>query len=190
MRRLYTRTGDSGMTSIHGRIRVPKTDIRIEANGSLDELNVAIGTARSFMTADDRRQGVLKNIQLDIMGVMSLVATRADMRDSNPNRLPDSLVADVERLIDQTASACSESAYFILPGGTRVAAMLHEARVAARRAERRLWELNDADPVPADILTYVNRLSDLFFVMAREEMECENVDEERWQSFAYKRVKK
>lgn len=187
MKRIYTRTGDSGTTAIHGRLRVSKTDIRIEANGSLDELNVAVGIVRSFMATDDSRQDILRNIQSDLMTVMSLVATRSDMRDKNPNRLPGTIVSDLESAIDGFTARCGESDYFVLPGGTCIAAFLHAARVAARRAERRLWELNDEDAVPAEIMSYVNRLSDLFFVMARAEMAGAEADEERWKLFAYKR---
>ncbi len=190
MRRIYTRTGDRGTTAIHGRVRVSKTDIRIEANGSLDELNVSIGIVRSFMASDDCRQQPLKEIQLNLMTVMSLVATRGDMRGENPNTLPGTLVEDVEGLIDSFAAGCSEARYFILPGGSRISALLHGVRVAARRAERRLWELDAADPLPEEVMMYVNRLSDLFFVMAREEMERMDKDEERWKQFAYKRIGK
>ncbi len=189
MKRIYTRTGDGGMTSIHGRLRVPKTDIRIETNGSLDELNVSVGLVRSFMAPDDVRQDVLKDIQLNLMMVMSLVATRSEMRDQNPNRLRQTLVSDLEELIDGFTGQCGASDYFVLPGGTCVAAFLHASRVAARRSERRLWELNDTDPVPEEILRYVNRLSDLFFVMARAEMSGAGADEERWKLFAYKNKK-
>lgn len=190
MARIYTRTGDRGTTSIHGRIRVPKTDPRIEANGSLDELNVAIGTVRSFMEPDDPRQDELRKIQFTIMPLMSLVATRSDEREKNPNTLPESLVTDIENLIDRLAAECAGAGDFILPGGTRVAALLHGARVAARRAERRLWELDAIDKVPEQILCYINRLSDLFFIMARNEMTQGGADEEIWKSFAYKRERK
>ncbi len=190
MARIYTRTGDRGTTSIHGRIRVSKTDPRIEANGALDELNVAVGTVRSFMEPDDPRQEALRGIQLNIMPVMSLVATRSDMRAENPNTLPESLVSDVEARIDSLTAECGGIGDFILPGGTRIAALLHGARVAARRAERRLWELDATDKVPDQILCYINRLSDLFFIMARHEMKRIGADDEIWKSFAYKREKK
>lgn len=190
MRRIYTRTGDRGTTAIHGGERVAKTHQRIEANGTLDELNVAIGMVRTAMPASHPMQAALKAIQLNLMTIMSRVATPSARRDSNPNRLPEGLVDEVERLIDSVASECSEAAHFILPGGTPVSAWLHQARVTARRAERELWRLNDADPVEEDVLTYVNRLSDLFFIMARAEMEREDVGEERWRNFSYNRVKK
>lgn len=189
MKRIYTRTGDRGLTAIHGGERVKKTDIRIETNGQLDELNVAIGLVRSFLPADCKWQTALKEIQLNMMSLMSLVATPSGRRCDNPNRLPDGLTEEIERLIDEVAGECGDAEYFILPGGTQAAAFMHQARVTARRAERKLWELNEADPVPHEILTYINRLSDLFFIMARHEMTSAGIDEERWKAFTYKRRK-
>ncbi|MDE6436593.1 MAG: cob(I)yrinic acid a,c-diamide adenosyltransferase [Muribaculaceae bacterium] len=190
MKRIYTRTGDRGTTAIHGRVRVPKSDIRIEANGTLDELNVAIGIVRSMMPVNHPWQLRLREIQLNLMTAMSLVATRSDMRAQNPNALPATLVADTERFIDEVAEANGPSEYFILPGGTQLSAFMHQARVVARRAERRLWQLNEVDAVPEDILMYVNRLSDLFFEMSRSQLASEGLDEERWNAFAYKSKKR
>jgi ATP:cob(I)alamin adenosyltransferase len=189
MKRIYTRSGDRGTTAIHGGERVPKDDARIEANGTLDELNVAVGMVRSLLPAGDDRQPLLRDIQFHLMTVMSLVATPSDRRDANPNSLPEGLVEGIETHIDVLTELCGASDYFILPGGTPLAAWLHQARVTARRAERRLWTLHRQDPLPASILQYVNRLSDLFFVMARAEMTQQSVDEERWKLFAYKRKK-
>lgn len=190
MTRIYTRTGDRGTTAIHGHRRVAKTDIRIEANGTLDELNVAIGVVRAHLDTFDPRQLLLRGIQMNLMTAMSLVATPDELRDTNPNNLPENIVEDIEREIDAVAARCSAPDHFILPGGTPLSAFIHSARVSARRAERRLWKLNETDPVPHLILQYINRLSDLFFFMAREAMEEAGLDEERWKSFAYKREKK
>ena len=177
------------MTGIHGGSRVKKTDIRIEANGCIDELNVAIGLVRSFMPIDHLWQNGLKEIQLTLMTVMSLVATPNEKRERNPNRLPETLVTGIENWIDKATAQSSESEYFILPGGNPLSAFLHQCRVAARRAERALWQLNEEDSVPEAILQYVNRLSDLFFALARHEMQSAGIDEERWKAFAYKRIK-
>jgi len=187
MNRIYTRTGDSGTTAINNRIRVPKTDIRIEANGSIDELNVSIGIVRSLLPATHEWQPVLKEIQTNLMSVMSIVATKDELRGENPNTLPVSLIEDIEETIDRIAAGCPAAEHFILPGGTTSSAFIHQSRVNARRAERRLWELNDTDPVPNIILRYVNRLSDLFFIMARSELFQTGLSEERWQAFSYKR---
>lgn len=190
MRRLYTRTGDKGYTAIHGGMRVPKTDIRIEANGTLDELNVALGMVRIAMPGDHSWQTPLKNVQMTLMTVMSIIATPSEARDSNPNKLPESMVDDTERLIDEVTAESGAAEHFILPGGTALAGWLHQARVVARRGERRLWQLNEVDAVPDEILRWINRLSDLFFAMARSEMSSEGVDEERWRAFSYRRTGK
>lgn len=188
--KIYTRTGDRGTTSIHGRVRVPKTDIRIEANGTLDELNVAIGIARSFMAEDSPWQPLLKEIQMTMMTVMSRVATPGHLLDANPNALPADMVERVEEAIDNLCVQCGKAEYFVLPGGNKASAFLHQARVVARRAERLLWRLNENDSVEAEILQWVNRLSDLFFMLARYELANAGLSPEQWQSFAYKRNKK
>ncbi len=187
MRRIYTRTGDKGMTAIHGGVRVSKTDIRIEANGTLDELNVAVGSIRTSLSLDHNWQSILREIQLNLMTIMSLIATRSDMRDCNPNSLPEDIVEQSEKIIDELNSACSLPDTFILPGGTFLASLIHQARVLGRRAERRLWKLNEQDEVPEVILRYLNRLSDLFFIMARYELQQSGCQEEIWREFGYKR---
>lgn len=187
MNRIYTRTGDKGTTAIHGGIRVAKTDIRIEANGCIDELNVAIGSIRTLLQLDHTWQPLLRAIQLHLMTAMSLVATRSDMRDRNPNELPADLIETLEHEIDLINRDCSPADSFILPGGTPLASSLHQARVVARKAERWLWRLHEVDNVPEAILIYLNRLSDLFFIMARYELRQAECKEEIWREFGYKR---
>lgn len=199
MRRIYTRRGDKGMTGIHGGERVPKDDIRIEANGCVDELNTVIGIVRSLLPAEDTWQELLHNIQRELMVVMSHVATPAALREpdperpgsGNPNELHAAeLTVQCEQAMDAMMLELDDNDYFLLPGGTPLSAQLQFARVVARRAERRLWTLNRQDAVPEDILSFINRLSDLFFVMARMEMQRQGWGEERWQAFAYKRRKR
>lgn len=187
MRRIYTRTGDKGITAIHGGIRVAKTHIRIEANGCVDELNVAIGILRTVLSGKYQWQDTLKDIQLYLMSMMSLIATPSEMRADNPNVIPDDIVEQTEKIIDEITRDCTPPDSFILPGGTSIAAQLHQCRVLARRAERRLWQLNEEDEVPDNILRYFNRLSDLFFVMARWELQHSESQEEIWKEFGYKR---
>ena len=234
--RIYTRTGDAGTTGIHGGTRVPKDDIRIEANGDLDELNCQIGVVRSMlrcpvkpgMTIEGNhvdglaqawwsdtvlsgpsapagpekvleRDGqahshrcpyewdsILYSIQKNLMTVMSLVATPAAEREKNPNVLPETLVADCEAQIDALSAEIGPALHFLLPGGTPLAAQLQLARAVCRRAERHLWTLHRTDPLPDIILQYINRLSDLLFVMARNELARQDWPEERWKAFAYK----
>ena len=186
MKRVYTRTGDDGTTGIHGGERVPKDDVRIEANGALDELNAQIGIVRSLVGTDDEWQQVLYKIQIELMSVMSLVATPSAKRDRNPNTLTAGMDGFCEEWMDRMTAAIGDNGCFILPGGTPLVAQLQYARTVARRAERRLWTLHREDPLPQEILRFINRLSDLFFVMARFELDRQNWPEEKWKEFSYK----
>lgn len=190
MRKIYTRTGDEGMTGIHGGTRVPKDDIRIEANGCLDELNTLLGIVRSMLSETDEWQTKLCYIQRSLMVVMSHVATPSAIREQNPNELPQDLDKFCEEWMDEMMSQLEDNGYFILPGGTPLAAQLQHARAVARRAERRLWTLNRTDAVPEAILRFVNRLSDLLFVLARFELQRQQWPEEKWMAFSYKRKMK
>ncbi|EKA82100.1 cob(I)yrinic acid a,c-diamide adenosyltransferase [Bacteroides fragilis] len=190
MKRIYTRTGDRGTTGIHGGERVEKDDIRIEANGTIDELNAVIGIIRSLLPRTHDWQRLLHTLQRELMVVMSHVATPSAIRDKNPNSLSLHLATFCEQEMDAMTAELKENGYFLLPGGTPVSAQLQFARTVARRAERRLWTLNRQDAVPEEILSFINRLSDLFFVMARYDMQQQDWPEERWQSFAYKTKKK
>ncbi len=187
--RIYTRGGDKGRTGIHGGERVDKDDIRIEANGTLDEVNAEIGVVRALLPAGHEWHDLLGKIQREMMVMMSHVATPSVIRDKNPNVLSEDLVAFCEQQIDDMSAKMEDNGYFILPGGSLVSAHLQLARTIVRRAERRLWTLNRKDPVSPEILQFVNRLSDLFFIMARYEMFRQGNAEERWQSFLYKRKK-
>lgn len=188
--RIYTRGGDKGRTGIHGGERVDKDDIRIEANGTLDEVNAEIGIVRALLPAGHEWHDLLGKIQREMMVVMSHVAAPSAIRDKNPNALSEDLVAFCEQQIDDLSAKMEDNGYFILPGGSLVSAHLQLARTIVRRAERRLWTLNRKDPVSPEILQFVNRLSDLFFIMARYEMFRQGNIEERWQSFLYKRKTK
>ena len=184
------------MTGIHGGERVPKDDIRIEANGCIDELNTVIGIVRSLLPVKDAWQELLHDIQRELMVVMSHVATPSGLRVADPERPgsgnPNELHAvemtvRCEQAMDAMMLQLEDNGYFLLPGGTQVSAQLQFARAVARRAERRLWALNREDTVPEDILRFINRLSDLFFVMARYEMYRQHWTEEKWKAFGYKR---
>lgn len=187
--RIYTRTGDNGTTAIHGGSRVSKTDIRIEANGCLDALNVELGAARTLLDPADTLCGLLRDLQLRLMDVMSLTATPSELLDKNPNRLPEDAVEQIEAQIDGVNAATPPASHFILPGGSPLSVALHRARVAARTAERRLWALQAADPLHPLVLPWINRLSDLLFVLARQALLGAGLEEERWQAFAYKHRK-
>ncbi len=186
--KIYTRGGDKGETGIHGGLRVDKDDIRIEANGTLDELNSLLGLIRALAGEKHEWQEMLYFLQKELMVVMSHVATPAGLRSQNPNPLSEDLDVYCERQIDRLNSLMAHpSSHFILPGGNVLSAQCHVARTVARRAERRLWTLNREDELPPVILRFVNRLSDLLFTMARQEMDREGAEEEKWQSFLYKK---
>lgn len=179
MNKIYTKTGDEGMTSIRGGIRVPKDHPRIEANGALDELNAMLGVARTLMSADDDRQALLTEIIHELMRVMSHVAT--PVGKTNPRTLHVvELTAKMEQLIDEVQAKTTSSRHFILPGGTPLSAHLQWARTVCRRAERRLWTLHREEPLNPDILKFINRLSDALFAMARDEMERAGYAEEEF----------
>ena len=133
--KIYTRGGDKGKTNIHGGQRVDKDDIRIEANGTLDELNSVLGLIRVLIGEGHEWQEMLFYLQRSLMVVMSHVATPAALRGQNPNRLPEEPDVYCERQIDFfNAKIQYPSTHFILPGGNLVSAQCHVARTVARRA--------------------------------------------------------
>ena len=141
MKRVYTKTGDKGTTGIHGGMRVPKDDIRIEANGCLDELNAVIGIVRSMLSAEDSWQELLHAVQRELMVVMSHVATPSGVVNPNPLSAAE-LTLRCEQEMDAMTVLLTDNGYFLLPGGTPISAQLQFARTVARRAERRLWTLH------------------------------------------------
>lgn len=190
MRKIYTKTGDDGTTGIWGGSRTDKDDVRIEAVGTIDELNALIGVIRSQLPEADERQQWMFRIQTDLMAIMSLVATESVLRAQNQNRISERAVEDIEQWMDGLMSRLTDNGYFLLPGGNLIASFMHLARTVARRAERRLCTLHRHDPVPDEIRCYMNRLSDLMFVMARHELQRVDMNEEKWKLFAYKRKSK
>lgn len=182
--RIYTRTGDKGLTNVFGGMAVKKYDIRVEANGKLDEANSFIGLLRSKLGIDHPWQEGLFKIQTDLMDMMSHIATHSSIRDKNTVNKPEDGEKFCEQWIDGMLNEMPEPHdWFILPGGTEVSALCHVARTTLRTAERRLFELNDEDPVEEFIVKYVNRLSDLFFVMSRYELFKADLPEEKLRPF-------
>lgn len=180
MKKVYTRTGDTGTTSIGGDIRVSKTDFRIETLGSLDELNVSIGICRSMIQEDSELMSYLKGIQQFLMKVMSNVALTSDLRSDRAPEITEEMINDIEKKIDHITSQTSQPKCYILPGGTTLSAFLHKARVDTRRAERNLWRLNEQDPLPENLMKFINRLADLFFILSRNELLLHGLVEEHW----------
>lgn len=168
--RIYTRTGDAGDTGLFGGGRVGKHHPRVEAYGDIDELNAAVGMARAIelMPLIDE---VLVPIQRDLFGLGALLATpdREKMETQlRKARIDDQRIAQLERAIDSAETELEPLTAFIIPGGTPKAAALHVARTVCRRAERRVVALRETEEdIPSLVIVYLNRLSDLLFVLAR-----------------------
>ena len=165
--KIYTKTGDSGETSFFDKTRVSKADPRVDAYGEVDELNACLGTARAAVSDDDI-VSALESIQKDLF---ALGARLADPTSRIARRVEKATIttADVERLeqlIDRLEMEVPPLRRFILPGGSTAGALLHLARTVCRRAERRVIGLG-TDAVEPILIVYLNRLSDLLFVMAR-----------------------
>ncbi len=167
--RIYTRTGDKGDTGLFGGGRVPKNDPRVEAYGSVDELNAAIGLARAIEPMP-RIDEVLVPIQRDLFAIGALLATpdREKMKQHlDKARIDDARITQLERAIDEGDDELEPLKAFIIPGGTPKAAALHVARTVCRRAERRVVDLQAMTELPTLTIIYLNRLSDLLFTLAR-----------------------
>jgi cob(I)alamin adenosyltransferase len=168
--RIYTKTGDDGTTALGDMSRVPKTDPRVAAYADCDETNAALGTALALGALPDRVTAVLRTIQNDLFDVGADLCTPvvADPQFP-PLRVESSYTARLEQWCDEFNAALPKLDSFILPGGTPGAALLHQARTLARRAERSAWALYEADPehTNREALLYLNRLSDLLFILAR-----------------------
>lgn len=167
--KIYTRTGDDGQTALFGGGRVPKSDARVEAYGDVDELNATIGVVLATEPMP-RIDDVVAPLQHDLFAIGALLATpdREKMqRHLEKARIDDARIAELERAIDAGDDELEPLKAFVMPGGTPKAAALHVARTVCRRAERRVVELSAATEIPAVVVIYLNRLSDLLFTLAR-----------------------
>ena len=187
--KIYTRTGDAGTTGLFGGTRVEKDDLRVDCYGTFDEVNSFIGLLRSRLPLDHAWQERLQKVQVTFMNMMSHLATPADASQPSTKTLPLDGAEWCERWIDELEDVSGPSECFLLPGGTEISALCHVVRTQVRRGERMLVRLMKQDAVHPSIPVYVNRLSDLFFALARAEMAGAGVEEERWKSFAYKTKK-
>ena len=167
--KIYTKTGDKGDTGLFGGGRVPKDHPRVEAYGDIDELNAALGMARSVETMP-RIDEILVPIQRDLFSLGALLATpdREKMKQQlEKARIDEARITELERHIDDGEQELEPLTAFILPGGTPKSAALHVARTVCRRAERRGVALHREVELPQLVVVYQNRLSDLLFVLAR-----------------------
>ncbi|HYC76948.1 MAG TPA: cob(I)yrinic acid a,c-diamide adenosyltransferase [Planctomycetota bacterium] len=180
---IATRTGDDGTTGLFGGARVPKDHRRVAAYGAVDELNACVGLARALPLPPDL-DAALRRVQNDLFDLGAELATP---RAGNPlaDRVPpfsreacDDLDRDLERYEAETPTLKT----FVLPGGVEAACRLHAARVVCRRAEREVVALSHVDPTPPQCVTYLNRLSDLLFVLARVANLREGVADVAWKA--------
>ncbi len=176
--RIYTRTGDDGTTGLIGGTRVQKDDSRIEAFGTVDELNSWIGLIRS-QSESSGEESILINIQNKLFAIGSLLATDTSIIRNFSDKLPCSpddillLENEMDRMLDSLPVQTS----FILPGGSNLVSYCHLARTVCRRAERRVYSLSKKVDLPAELLIYLNRLSDFLFVLSRKFADNEGVTE-------------
>jgi len=166
--KIYTKTGDRGDTGLGDGTRVPKSDLRIVAYGTVDELNAVLGLAILSGLSEEPVK-LLQAIQHDLfdLGADLCIPHRDDPRGRKALRVTEAYVTRLERAIDAVNARLKPLRSFVLPGGTSSAACLHVARTVCRRAERDVVRLSQRDPITPHVITYLNRLSDLLFVMAR-----------------------
>lgn len=186
---ISTGRGDKGQTNTFGGGWIDKDDIRIECLGSIDEFNSTIGLLRAKLPDGHEWQQKLQKVQTDMMELMSHIATPSNQGLENTKHKPtdgprfcESWSFELEKCMNE------KSDWFLLPGGNEISALCHVIRTQVRRAERRLISLKkeDKECVEEYIQKYINRLSDTFFLMARQEMQNAGVKEEKWRRFRAK----
>ncbi len=180
--RIYTRTGDDGTTSLFGGERVAKGNARIDAYGTVDEANSVVGVARAHLDGEpgaDRLDPVLGDVQEELFVLGADLATPLDAEPMVP-RIEDDHIDRLEARIDNFDADLKPLKKFVLPGGSPAGATLHSARTVCRRAERLAVQAGTSIPVNDDALVYLNRLSDLLFVLARWANKQAGMREDTW----------
>lgn len=179
--KIYTKTGDKGETSLFGGERVAKSSLRIEAYGTVDELNSYLGFALTEIKSGSVKKLLLKiQNQLFILGSDLATPKTTKTKKIKIQRVPSKFYKDIEKAIDHYDAQLSILKNFILPGGSKSAAILHVCRTIARRAERNVVALNNTVKIGSNIIIFLNRLSDLFFVLARYENQISGVSDIKW----------
>lgn len=177
---VYTKTGDKGTTALIGGTRVAKTHVRLEAYGTVDELNAQLGLLVTYL-ADGRDKGMILKIQNKLFTVGSHLATdqeKVELRDVSI--ITSEHITELEQEIDFVDAALPPLRAFVIPGGSRGSAVCHVCRTVCRRAERRILALSEEYKVSAEVLSYMNRLSDYLFVLSRKINVIEETDEIFW----------
>lgn len=186
--KIYTRTGDDGFTSLIGGERVSKASMRIEAYGNVDELNAIIGLARSWIDQRAADEPDYKTLHLTVMRVQNELfdlgcdlATPVEKRSQDRPTVDAEMVTRMEQEIDRINQQLEPLESFVLPGGGMLAGYLHHARTVCRRCERIAVHLGEIEPVGEWVVRYLNRLSDLLFVLSRQASRVEGHGEYLWQ---------
>jgi len=184
--KVYTKTGDKGTTALFGGTRVPKHHIRIESYGTVDELNSHIGLIRD-QDINPLYKAVLIEVQDRLFTVGAILATPPEkeiLKNGQPrlniNRIIDEDITYLENEIDKMDAELPQMTHFVLPGGHTTVSYCHIARCVCRRAERLSVHLHEIEPTDVQVLTYLNRLSDYLFVLARKLSHDLNADEVKW----------
>ncbi len=180
--KIYTRTGDKGITALYGGQRVPKDASRVEAYGTVDEANALLGVARTQLGDLSSFDVLLTELQSALFDVGADLATPEPRYRTNIVPLSEKDVAGLEAHIDRLAADLPELRAFILPGGHPASASLHHARTVVRRAERRTATLSHTEPINPQVTVYLNRLSDLLFVLARAVNVAAGIQDPEWQA--------
>jgi cob(I)alamin adenosyltransferase len=184
--KIYTKTGDTGTTALYGGTRVPKHHLRIEAYGTLDELNSHIGLIRDQDIDKESIQALVK-IQNELFTLGAMLATppekqllKSGKERLNIPKINEESILFLEDQIDHMNLELPEMTHFILPGGHQTVSFCHIARCVCRRSERLATALNETETINPDILTYLNRLSDYLFVLARKLTKDLSIEETPW----------
>ena len=177
--KIYTKTGDKGQTSLIGGTRVPKHHVRIEAYGTIDELNSFIGLVRDNIT-EDELSNLLIEIQDRLFTIGSLLAADPEKNKMQLPQISESDVILLEKAIDKMNETLPEMKHFILPGGHSTVSYCHIARCVCRRGERAVLKLAENENVDELIYKYLNRLSDYLFVLCRKLSKDLNANEIQW----------
>jgi len=180
--KLYTRTGDAGTTGLFGGDRVAKCHQRLEAYGTLDELNSVLGILALNLAPELEAHGPLQLIQRDLFALGAVLATPPSRAGQLEQRLthPTWPIPDMEADIDRLTERTGPMTHFVLPGGCPASAYGHWARTICRRAEREVVALNADEQVPAEVIVYLNRLSDWLFAVARAANALAGVEDVKW----------
>ena len=184
--KIYTKTGDKGTTALFGGTRVPKNHLRIDAYGTIDELNAWLGLLRD-QPIDATYKDLLTNVQDKLFTVGAILATdpkKARLKNGgerlNIEKIADKDIESLEKKMDSMDASLPPMTHFILPGGHPIVSYCHIARTICRRAERKMVQLHEKEPFDEAVLSYINRLSDYLFVLARKLSKDLKAEEIKW----------